>query len=166
MSFVITVKSKEYKIKFNYMLNFKANKKLGSKNKEGQSQNDGAGLLFSKVLDKDDDGIIDLVQLVADKKVSDDDVLEGISTYIEQVQESGKSEEEAYDQIFTDLKEEMLQSGFFLSKIKHYIENMETAVKMLSAKEDEESQANATVLKEMIEKMKNEISSSTVQDKD
>ncbi len=48
MSFDIKVKNKDCNIKFNYALNFKANKKkkLASKDADGNSQNDGAGILF------------------------------------------------------------------------------------------------------------------------
>lgn len=163
MAFTITVKNKEVKIKFNYMMLFKANKKLGSKDEEGKSQNDGAGILFTKVLEQEDDALIDIIQLVAGDKVTENDAIEAIEKYMT---ESGLDEEAAYTKIFDDLKEEMLASGFFVKKVKKYIENLDKAVTMLRAKKDDESKMQATQIEELATKMKKEISSSTAQETD
>ena len=163
MAFTITVKNKEVKIKFDYMMLFKANKKLGSKDEEGKSQNDGAGILFTKVLEQEDDALIDIIQLVAGDKVTENDAIEAIEKYMT---ESGLDEEAAYTQIFDDLKEEMLASGFFVKKVKKYIENLDKAVTMLRAKKDDESKMQATQIEELATKMKKEISSSTAQETD
>lgn len=165
MSFNITVKKKEQKIKFNFALNFKANKKLGSKDKDGNSQNDGAGILFVKVLEKEDDALIDLLQLV-DKSYTENDIIQAISDYVENLVTDEVDEEQAYDQIFIDLKEEMLRSGFFLSKIRKYQENLEKAQKVLIGQKTDESTLQAEQIKELAERIKKEISSSTVPDKD
>lgn len=168
MSFDIKIKKTLHNIKFNYMLNFKANKKLGSKNDKGESQNDGAGILFAQILENEDDGLINLIQLV-DSKVSENDALEAIQNYIAELigdDDSEEAEERAYNQIFSDLKEEMLNSGFFLSKIKKYINNLERAQKMLEAKETDESKQQAEAISELAQKMNNAISLSIVHDKD
>lgn len=157
MSFDIKIKNKEQKIKFNYALNFKANKKLGSKDKDGNSQNDGAGVLFVQVLEKEDDALVNLLQIV-DKNSTENDVLEAVQNYTDNLVDGGMSEEEAYNQIFTDLKEEMLASGFFVSKIRKYKENLEKAQQVLAARKTEEEKLQAEELKKLAEKITKEIS--------
>ena len=157
MSFDINLKGKEQKIKFNYMLNFKANKKLATKDKEGNSQNDGAGVLFVQVLEKEDDALVNLLQLV-DCKATENDALEAIDTYVRELVESGLSEEEAYNRIFEDLKQEMLASGFFVSKIRKYLENIEKVIEMMESRKKEEDKVQIMQLKELSERIKKEIS--------
>lgn len=157
MSFEIKIKNKERKIKFNYALNFKANKKLASKDADGNSQNDGAGILFVQVLEKEDDALVNLLQLV-DKNFTENDVLEAVQNYTDNLVNSGMGEEEAYNQIFADLKEEMLASGFFVSKIRKYKENLEKAHKVIAARETEESKLQADELKKLAERITKEIS--------
>lgn len=157
MSFDIKIKNKEQKIKFNYALNFKANKKLGTKDADGNSQNDGAGVLFVQVLEKEDDALVNLLQIV-DKNFTENDVLEAVQNYTDNLVDGGMSEEEAYDQIFTDLKEEMLASGFFMSKIRKYKENIEKAHQVLAARKTEEEKLQAEELKKLAERITKEIS--------
>lgn len=157
MSFDIKVKNKDCNIKFNYALNFKANKKLASKDADGNSQNDGAGILFVQVLEKEDDALVNLLQLV-DKNFTENDVLEAIQNYTDNLVNSGMGEEEAYNRIFADLKEEMLASGFFVSKIRKYKENLEKAHKVIAARETEESKLQADELKKLAERITKEIS--------
>lgn len=157
MSFDIKVKNKECRIKFNYALNFKANKKLASKDANGNSQNDGAGILFVQVLEKEDDALVNLLQLI-DKNFTENDVLEAVQNYTDNLVDGGMNEEEAYNQIFTDLKEEMLASGFFVSKIRKYKENLEKAYQVLSSRKTEESKLQADELKKLMERIKKEIS--------
>lgn len=162
MAFTIKIKKKEHEIKFNYRLLFKANKKLGSKDDEGKSQNDGAGILFTQVLEQEDDALINIIQLVTD--CTENEALEAIENYMTDL--DVEDEETAYSQIFEDLKEEMTSSGFFVKKVKKYIENLEKAVTILEAKKDEESKTQAEAVKELAGRMKKEISSSTVQESD
>lgn len=162
MTLELKSKNKTISIKFNYRLLFKANKKLGSKNAEGKSTNDGAGVLFAKVLEKDDDALIDIIQL-ADSKITEDDALTAIENYVDS---TGLDEEDGYDKIFDDLKEEMLDSGFFVSKLKGYIKNLEKAQEVLTKRTDEESKAQAEAVKELVETMKNELSLPTAQEED
>lgn len=165
MAFVIKVKKKDVEIKFNYRLNFKANKKLGTKNENGESQNDGAGILFTQVLEGEDAALINIIQLV-DDKFTENEILDAIGDYVENLINDDVNEEQAYGQIFQDLKEEMLASGFFVSKIRKYQENLELAKEYSEAKTDEESKLSVKKLTGLIEKMKNELSSLTVPDKD
>lgn len=165
MAFVVKVKKKDVEIKFNYRLNFKANKKLGTKNENGESQNDGAGILFTQVLEGEDAALINIIQLM-DDKFTENDILDAIGEYVEELVNDEVNEEQAYAQIFTDLKEEMLASGFFVSKIRKYQENLELAKEYSEAKTDEESKLAVKKLTGLIEMMKKELSSLTVQDKD
>lgn len=158
MAFTITVKNKEVKIKFNYMMLFKANKKLGTKDENGKSQNDGAATLFVNVLEQEDDALIDIIQLASD--CTENDALKAIEDYM--INSEIENEEEAYTQIFNDLKAEMLASGFFVKKVKKYIENLEKAIPILEAKKDTESKTQAAAVKDLAERMKKEILSSTV----
>lgn len=157
MSFDINLKGKEQKIKFNYTLIFKANKKLATKDKEGNPQNDGAGVLFVQVLEKEDDALVNLLQLV-DSKATENDALEAIGMYVQELIESGLSEEEAYNRIFEDLKQEMLASGFFVSKIRKYLENIEKVIEVMVSRKKEEDKIQITQLKELSERIKKEIS--------
>lgn len=165
MAFVIKVKKKDVEIKFNYRLNFKANKKLGTKNENGEPQNDGAGILFTQVLEGEDAALINIIQLM-DDKFTENDVLDAIGEYVENLVSEEVNEEQAYAQIFADLKEEMLASGFFVSKIRKYLENLELAREYTEAKEDDDSKLAVKKLTELIDRVKKELSSLTVQDKD
>ena len=68
------------------------------------------------------------------------------------------SEEEAYNQIFIDLKEEMLASGFFVSKIRKYKENIEKAQQVLATRKTEDEKLQAEELKKLAERITKEIS--------
>jgi len=157
MTFNIKVKGKDQEVKFNYGLNFKANKKLGSKNAQGESQNDGAGILFIQTMEKEDDALINLIQLVC-PKATETEAVEAIESYMKELVDGGLSEEEAYDKIFDDLKEEMLTSGFFVNKIKKYMKNLDKAVNLLNSKEDEESKIQKLEIEDLLGRMKKEIS--------
>ena len=95
MAFVIKVKKKDVEIKFNYRLNFKANKKLGTKNENGEPQNDGAGILFTQVLEGEDAALINIIQLM-DDKFTENDVLDAIGEYVENLVDDEVTEEQAY----------------------------------------------------------------------
>jgi hypothetical protein len=158
MAFEIEIKGKPISIKFNYQMVFKANKKLANKDEKGNSQNDGAGSLFARIIDEDDDAIVDIIKLYVGDKASEKDILDGIEKYVTPDDDSEKDEEEAYQALFDNVKEEMRTSGFFVKKVKKYLENMEKAQQMLAAKEDSNSKAQAKSISELILQMKKEIS--------
>jgi|GEM_PF-995764 len=166
MAFTVELKGKPLEIKFGYGMLFKANKKLASKDKNGNSQNDGAGILFAQVLEEDDDALVNIIKLAAKGDLSENDVLTAIGEYVERFED----EEEGYGKIFSDLKAEMLASGFFVKKLKKYIGNLEKAseaVKGMNPTEDiENPEAQSKAMQELADRMKKEISLSTVQDKD
>ena len=166
MAFTVELKGKPLEIKFGYGMLFKANKKLASKDKNGNSQNDGAGILFAQVLEEDDDALVNIIKLAAKGDPSENDVLTAIGEYVERFED----EEEGYGKIYSDLKAEMLASGFFVKKLKKYIGNLEKAseaVKGMNPTEDiENPEAQSKAMQELADRMKKEISLSTVQDKD
>lgn len=163
MPFTVKVKEKELPIKFNYRMVFKANKKLGSINQETKERNsDGAGVLFAKVLEQDDDALFEIIGLAAKEKLSENEIFEAIEDFFSKYDD----EEEAYDAIFNQMKDEMLESGFFKKKIKKYVDNLEKAIEVLKKKKTDESKDQVEAIKELADKMKKEISSSTVPAKD
>lgn len=166
MAFEIEVKGKTLEIKFDYRTMFKANKELATKNPEtGQKNNDGASNLLSRILEQDDEAVFDLIELVypnKKKKLTENDLFDAIEGYIEVYDD----ESEGYDALFNNVKEEMLDSGFFLKKVKKQVENMEQGKKMLEERDDEQSKMQAKALDGMLSSLKNEISSKTAQDED
>lgn len=155
MPFTVTVKGKPVDIKFNYRMVFKANKKLGSVNNETNERNpDGAGVLFAKVLDQDDDALFEVIDLASKEKLTENEIFEAIEEFFSKFED----EEEAYDAIFNQMKDEMVQSGFFKKKIKKYVENLEKVIVALKNKKDEDSKLQVTSIQELADKMKKEIS--------
>lgn len=166
MAFTVEIKGNPLEIKFGYGMLFKANKKLASKDKNGNPQNDGAGILFAQVLEEDDDALVNIIKLAAKGNPSENDILTAIGEYVKKFDD----EEEGYGKIFSDLKAEMLDSGFFVKKLKKYIGNLEKAskaVKGMKPTEDiENPEAQSKAMQELADRMKKEISSSIVPDKD
>ncbi|MGM0174090.1 tail assembly chaperone [Enterococcus sp. DIV0800] len=155
MSFTVKVKGQDLPIKFNYRMVFKANKKLGSINSETKERNaDGAGVLFAKVLEQDDEALFEIINLAATKDLTENEIFEAIEDFFS----SFDDEEKAYDAIFDQVKDEMLESGFFKKKIKKYVENLEKAIQVLQKKNTDESKNQVEAIQELAEKMKKEIS--------
>lgn len=156
----IKVKSTNVVIKFDYALMFKIDKELATKNQEtGVKNNDGIGSLFLKILTKDDTGIVDLIKAAlpkSAKNITDDDVVAAIGNHIEHLVEDGMDIETAYDSIFDSIKDEMVDSGFFKSKISKYLTNLEKVRKYYENQEDSEVQLNE--FDEIIGMMKNALS--------
>jgi predicted transposase YdaD len=155
MALVFNVNGNEQEIKFDFRTLFKANRKLSTENPETkQKNNDGALNLFSAINDGSEEGIIDLIQLTSKKKVSEEQALEAMENYM---LESGLDEEEAYNQIFVDVKEEILDSGFFVGKLKKQIESVEKGAKTIEKHGTDEQKTQVGVMKDMIASVKNEI---------
>lgn len=148
MAFTINVNNKPLEIKFNYRLLYKANKTLGTVNTEtGKRNEDGAGNLFVQVIQKNDDAIIDIIKLVYKGKLSDEEIFSAIEDYLEKC--GADSEKEAYNTLFNEMKEEMLASGFFVSKLEMYLENMDKAAEMMKGKKDSESKAQLKAIQDL-----------------
>ncbi|NQP57769.1 hypothetical protein HO913_00280 [Streptococcus suis] len=157
----IKVKSTVVNIKFDYALMFSVDKELATRNKEtGQSNNDGVGALFLKILNKEDSGIVDLIKISmpkSAKNVAETDIIAAIGNHIEHlVVEEGMEIEAAYDSIFNEIKQEMVDSGFFKSKISKYLKNLEKARRYFETQEDSEMQLEE--FDEIIGTMKNALS--------
>lgn len=155
MPFTVKVKGKELPIKFNYRMVFKANKRLGTVNPETNQRNaDGAGVLFVKVLEQDDDALFEIINLAATKDLTENEIFDAIEDFFSEYDD----EEKAYDAIFDQMKAEMLESGFFKKKIKKYVENLEKAVEALQKKDDEESKDQVEAIQKLADRMTKELS--------
>ena len=150
------VKNKIIEIKFDYRTMFKVDKQLATKNKEtGASNNDGVGTLFNNILNRDDEGLVDLILLSANKAfskaISEDDAITAIEDWL--VDNDAADTEN----LFEEIQQEMVDSGFFRNKILKYIENLETAVEYMKAQEDSEA-LQIEVTEKLIGKMKSALS--------
>lgn len=150
------VKNKIIEIKFDYRTMFKVDKQLATKNKEtGASNNDGVGTLFNNILNRNDEGLVDLILLSANKAfskaISEDDAITAIEDWL--VDNDAADTEN----LFEEIQQEMVDSGFFRNKILKYIENLETAVEYMKAQEDSEA-LQIEVTEKLIGKMKSALS--------
>ena len=150
------VKNKIIEIKFDYRTMFKVDKQLATKNKEtGASNNDGVGTLFNNILNRNDAGLVDLILLSANKAfskaISEDDAITAIEDWL--VDNDAADTEN----LFEEIQQEMVDSGFFRNKILKYIENLETAVEYMKAQEDSEA-LQTEVTEKLIGKMKSALS--------
>ena len=150
------VKNKIIEIKFDYRTMFKVDKQLATKNKEtGASNNDGVGTLFNNILNRNDEGLVDLILLSANKAfskaISEDDAITAIEDWLVDNDAAGT------ENLFKEVQQEMVDSGFFRNKILKYIENLETAVEYMKAQEDSEA-LQIEVTEKLIGKMKSALS--------
>ena len=150
------VKNKIIEIKFDYRTMFKVDKQLATKNKEtGASNNDGVGTLFNNILNRNDEGLVDLILLSANKAfskaISEDDAITAIEDWL--VDNDAADTEN----LFEEIQQELVDSGFFRNKILKYIENLETAVEYMKAQEDSEA-LQIEVTEKLIGKMKSALS--------
>ncbi|CBI12954.1 tail assembly chaperone [Streptococcus gallolyticus] len=150
------VKNKIIEIKFDYRTMFKVDKQLATRNKDtGASNNDGVGTLFNNILNRNDEGLVDLILLSASKAfskaISEDDAITAIENWL--------ADNEAADteSLFEEIQQEMVDSGFFKNKILKYIENLETAVEYMKAQEDSEA-LQVEITEKLIGKMKSALS--------
>ena len=150
------VKNKIIEIKFDYRTMFKVDKQLATKNKEtGASNNDGVGTLFNNILNRNDAGIVDLITLSANKAfskaISEDDAITAIEDWL--VDNDAADTEN----LFEEIQQEMVDSGFFFFFFLKYIENLETVVEYRNAQEDSEP-LQVEVTEKLIGKMKSALS--------
>lgn len=157
MAFVIKVKGKDLEIKFNYKLLFLANKKLATKDENGNSQENGAANLFNNITDRKDSAIHDLIELSYSGKLSENDIIDAVGEYMD---------ENGYEETFEEIENEMLNSGFFLSKVKKQIEDMKFSLTILEKKETEEAKDQREAIKAMQERLEKKILSHNAPDKD
>ena len=154
-----TIGKKVVELKFDYRLMYKINKQMGSKNAEtGQSNNDGVGALFLAVVERDDSGLVQLVQLCGSEKgkdVTEEMALAAIEDYFDK---SGA--EDAQEALFAELEREMVESGFFKKKILKYIEQLKKASKAIAlrAESEELAELQEQELQATISKMEDALS--------
>lgn len=164
MGYEIKIKNKVIDINFNYSLMFKVQKELGTVNKEtGERNNDGVGALFSSIASGEDTGLFKLINLCKPKalKLTDDDILEGIQAHVEELDDDI---EVAYNQLFENIKEEMVDSGFFRKKLSDYIKSMKRVLQLIEEEDDKESQMQKKVILEQIGEMEKALSLEPAQD--
>lgn len=153
------VAKKIVEIKFDYRLMFKIDKDMATKDANGQSAGNGVGALFFKIVNRDDQGIVDLIQYCAGKKgkaVSEDEALAAIEARFEKSESDDPQEE-----LFQEIEEEMVQSGFFKKKILKYIKNMKLGQELAQAQAeagDQTAEAQVKAISEIIGKMENAVS--------
>lgn len=155
-----TVGSRTIEIKFDYMLMFKVNKDLSTRDDNGGSNEDGVGALFLRIVERNDSALVDLIKLCASKKakaVSDEEALSAIAAKLEELDATNT------EPIFKAIEEEMVDSGFFNEKVLKYIGKLELALTYLKAKsKTAEDQATARFQIEQMEaqigRMKNALS--------
>lgn len=151
-----TKNNKVIKIKFDFRTMFLINKQLATKNKDtGAGNNDGVGTLFNSILNHNEQGLIDLIIVAGKtslgKAITEDDAITAIEKWLVD------NEAEDTEKLFEEIKEEMIESGFFKGKISQYIKAMQKALNYLAAKEDVDTIEIETV-KEMISEMQNALS--------
>ena len=155
-----SVRGRAIEIKFDYMLMYKVNKELSTRDDNGKPNEDGVGSLFLRVVERNDSAIVDLIKLCASKSakaVSDEEALSAIALKLEELDATNT------EPIFKAIEEEMVDSGFFNEKVLKYIDKLELALKYLKAKsETAEDQATARFQIEQTEaqigRMKNALS--------
>lgn len=138
---------------FDYKTMFKVDKQLASKNPQtNELNNDGVGVLFTQVLNREDDAIINLIKVSSNqnkKALSEGEILDAVASYVE---------ENGYIETFEELEKEMVDSGFFNVKISKYIENMEQAIGWMEEEQNKANSIEVKAIKEIIGKMKNALS--------
>lgn len=156
MALDITVKGKPVETKFSYRKFFKANQQFETTNTEtGEGNKDGAVQLFMNIAQqKDDDALIDFLQLSAEGKATQNDVFKGIEDYVE---EYDGDEKEAYNNLFDGIKEEMLASGFFVGKIETFLKNMEQGLEIMQRRDPEDENGEQATIKETMNRLRSEI---------
>ena len=83
-----TIGSRAIEIKFDYMLMFKVNKELSTRDDNGKPTEDGVGALFLRIVERNDSALVDLIKLCASKKakaVSDEEALSAIALKLEEM---------------------------------------------------------------------------------
>lgn len=98
---------------------FKVDKQLATKNKEtGASNNDGVGTLFNNILNRNDEGIVDLITLSANKAfskaISEDDAITAIENWLVD------NDAEDTESLFEEIQQEMVDSGFSRTRFEIY----------------------------------------------
>ena len=160
---IFNVKGKSVDVRFNFQTVFRINEKLGSKNENGEPQNDGVGLLFARLQSDDDSAVLDLIELSAPSnlKLTRNDAVDALASYFDLIiQNTGVDEETAYRNLFDQLTEEAIASGFFAKKLRDYKETAEKALEIVQEKKQtDETKAQKKALTELVTQIGDALSS-------
>ena len=111
--------------------------------------------MFNNILNRNDEGLVDLILLSANKAfskaISEDDAITAIETWLVD------NDADDTESLFEEIQQDMVDSGFFKNKILKYIENLETAVEYMKAQEDSET-LQVEITEKLIGKMKSALS--------
>lgn len=140
MSFNITIGQKPLEIKFNYGLVFKLNSQLSS---EVGAEN-GAGLVYTRLMSGDDSALQDVIKVAAGKNVSEEAIVEAIGIQAEELDSTDGGV--GLDQMMNSMIEEIETSGFFMRKLKIFKKNIQEAQTKLKPDQTNEKMQIETLL--------------------
>lgn len=123
MAISMKINDKQQEIKFNYGLLFELNRRF-----EGvQGGNNGAGLIYSRMLSGDDSAIVDIIKTAT--KVDDETAAQAFGDYAESLNENALEGMNEAVQAFID---EVEYSGFFKREILKFTKQIEKALEKLA----------------------------------
>ncbi|MGV3185714.1 tail assembly chaperone [Weissella paramesenteroides] len=128
-----TIKGQTNELKFNYRALFKANAEFSEIDDKGNRLKDGALNLFNRVLTNDITVIPDLIKVAGGfGKLSDDDLFDAV----EELTNGGDD----IEQVMSDLKDEMKNSGFFNQAISAQVKQSEEFMPQMEAMAENDQQ--------------------------
>jgi len=130
--------AKTYEIKFSYNALFKANKEYSEVSDKGESMNNGAANLFTRLISNDDTVLFDILKIFADKKTSDEKLIDAVDDLTK--------DGDDIEAVHADLVAELKESGFFLRAIKAYEKTLNNGLEMLKGKEQTEDTENSIMV--------------------
>lgn len=144
----VTVNKTTHTLKFNFKALFNANNDLSTYDKDGNNMGDGATNLFLRLVSGDPSALVDVIKVAGGfKKLGEDDLFDTI----DELTENG----DKLDEVMTEMKDELKNSGFFKKSIVTQKKTMEEALPIIKAKKTEEAEQQAAAV-ERILKLLNE----------
>lgn len=145
MAISMKINGKQQEIKFNYGLLFELNRRF-----EGvQGGNNGAGLIYSRMLSGDDSAIVDIIKTAT--KVDDETAAQAFGDYAESLHEDVLDGMNEAVQAFID---EVEYSGFFKREILKFTKQVQKGLeKLVVLKEDATDEMRKDELTAQIDSM-------------
>lgn len=145
----VTVNKTTNTLKFNFKALFNANEQYSSYDENGNNLGDGATNLFTRILSDDTSVIADIIKVAGGfGKVSNDDLFDAVDA----ITEDGSK----IDDVLSELKDELKNSGFFLKSITTQRDRLAKALTILNGKEQTEELKQQVSVVENILKLLNE----------
>lgn len=145
----VTVNKTTNTLKFNFKALFNANEQYSSHDENGNNLGDGATNLFTRILSDDTSVIADIIKVAGGfGKVSNDDLFDAVDA----ITEDGSK----IDDVLSELKDELKNSGFFLKSITTQRDRLAKALTILNGKEQTEELKQQVSVVENILKLLNE----------